>query len=79
MVDLLKSLVEPLVVHSDEINITKIERDDLIVLELRVHPDDMGKVIGRRGRRAQAIRSIMKAKAKLTDERVIVDIVDPEE
>lgn len=78
MVDLLKSLVEPLVDHPDDINITKIERDNLIVLELRVHPDDMGKVIGRRGRRAQAIRSIMKAKAKLTDERVIVDIVDPE-
>ena len=39
----------------------------------------MGKVIGRRGRRAQAIRSIIKAKAKLSNQRAIVDIIDPEE
>lgn len=78
MVDLLKTLVEPLVDHPEDISITEIDRDDVIVLELRVHPEDMGKVIGRRGRRAQAIRSVVKAKAKLTDDRVIVDIVDPE-
>ncbi len=78
MVELLKSLVEPFVDHPDEIKITEIDRGDTILLELRVNPEDMGKVIGKGGRRAQAIRSLIKAKAKLQNKRSIVDIVDPE-
>ncbi len=79
MVDLLRTLVEALVDHKEDVNITEVDRGDSLVFEVRVHPDDMGKVIGRRGRRAQAIRCLMRAQAKLQDQRVIVDIVDPEE
>ncbi|NLM18761.1 MAG: KH domain-containing protein [Clostridiaceae bacterium] len=78
MIDLLKILVEPLVDNIDDVRIDQIDRGNTVVLEIRVNPEDMGRVIGRRGRRAQAIRSVMRAKAKLENKRVIVDIVDPE-
>lgn len=78
MVDLLRTLVEPLVDHVDDIKIDEIDRGNTVVLEVRVNPEDMGKVIGRRGRRAQAIRSVMRSKANTLNKRVIVDIVDPE-
>lgn len=78
MVDLLKTLVEPLVDNMDDVRIDEIDRGNTIVLEVRVGPEDMGRIIGRRGRRAQAIRSVMRAKAKDLGKRVIVDIVDPE-
>ncbi|NLJ70154.1 MAG: KH domain-containing protein [Clostridiaceae bacterium] len=78
MIDLLKTLVEPLVDNIDDVKIDQIDRGNTVVLEVRVNPEDMGRVIGRRGRRAQAIRSVMRAKAKLENKRVIVDIVDPE-
>lgn len=78
MVDLLKILVEPLVDNISDVRIDRIDRGNTVVLEVRVNPEDMGRVIGRRGRRAQAIRSVMRAKAKMENKRVIVDIVDPE-
>ncbi|MDI9490845.1 MAG: KH domain-containing protein [Clostridiaceae bacterium] len=78
MVDLLKTLLEPLVDNIDEARIDEIDRGNTVVFEIRVKPEDMGRVIGRRGRRAQAIRSVMRAKAKNENKRVIVDIVDPE-
>lgn len=78
MIDLLKTLVEPLVDNINDVRIDQIDRGNTVVLEIRVNPEDMGRVIGRRGRRAQAIRSVMRAKAKLENKRVIVDIVDPE-
>lgn len=78
MINLLKTLVEPLVDNIDDVRIDQIDRGNTVVLEVRVNPEDMGRIIGRRGRRAQAIRSIMRAKAKLENKRIIVDIVDPE-
>ncbi|HHU53544.1 MAG TPA: KH domain-containing protein [Clostridiaceae bacterium] len=78
MIDLLKTLVEPLVDNINDVRIDQMERGNTVVLEVRVNPEDMGRLIGRRGRRAQAIRSVMRAKAKLENKRVIVDIVDPE-
>ncbi|HHT24134.1 MAG TPA: KH domain-containing protein [Clostridiaceae bacterium] len=78
MIDLLKTLVEPLVDNINDVRIDQIDRGNTVVLEIRVNPEDMGRVIGRRGRRAQAIRSVMRAKAKMENKRVIVDIVDPE-
>ncbi|MGB4609733.1 MAG: KH domain-containing protein [Saccharofermentanales bacterium] len=78
MINLLKTLVEPLVDNIDDVRIDQIDRGNTVVLEVRVNPEDMGRIIGRRGRRAQAIRSVMRAKAKLENKRIIVDIVDPE-
>ncbi|MDD3504018.1 MAG: uncharacterized protein PWP10_3042 [Clostridiales bacterium] len=75
MKELLSTIVRPLVSDPDSISINQIDQGYTVVLELKVAPEDMGKVIGKQGRRAQAIRSIMKARAALTGKRVIVDIV----
>ncbi len=74
--DLLHTLAEALVEDSEAIEINPSEDGNTIVLELRVSPDDMGRVIGKGGRRAQALRSIMKAKASRLNTRVAVNIVD---
>lgn len=76
MLDLLRVLVEVLVEDKDAISLREYEQDDNTVLEVRVAPEDMGRVIGRGGKRAQAIRTIMKAKGKQENRHVIVDIVD---
>lgn len=76
MEELLRTLVEALVENPEDIQIEATENEDATVLKLRVNPDDMGRVIGRGGRRAQAIRTIMKAKGSRTGERILVDIVD---
>ncbi|MDO5734566.1 MAG: KH domain-containing protein [Eubacteriales bacterium] len=73
---LLKHLVEALIDQPEELKIERKERANGVVFEIRVAPDDMGKVIGRNGRRAQAIRQIMKAKGMRSGERVYVDILD---
>lgn len=76
MEELLKTLVEPLVEHPEDIQIQQIPGRDAVILELRVHPDDMGRVIGKGGKRAQAMRSILKAKGNCEGERILLDIVD---
>jgi hypothetical protein len=64
-----------LVSNPEAIVINQVNQGSTIVLELKVDQSDMGKVIGKQGRRAQAIRSIMKARATLQGKRVVVDIV----
>ncbi len=73
--DLLMTMVKPLVNDPTAIQINQIDRGHTILLELKVAPDDMGKVIGKQGRRAQAMRSIVKACGTRNGKRVIVDIV----
>ncbi len=75
MSDLLTSMAKSLVSNPDEVNVKKTERGNTVIFELSVAPDDMGKIIGKNGKRAQAIRSIMKAKYSKTGKRVVVDIV----
>ncbi len=75
MSDLLTSMAKSLVNNPDEVNVKKTERGNTVIFELSVAPDDMGKIIGKNGKRAQAIRSIMKAKYSKTGKRVVVDIV----
>lgn len=76
MKELLRTIAVELVNDPEKVNIKEIEQGNTTVLEISVAPEDMGKVIGRKGRRAQAIRSIMKAKAIKDGKKVIVDIVD---
>ena len=76
MKDLLTYIAKSLVEHPDAVNVTEVNRDDSLVLELRVSPDDMGKVIGKHGRIAKEIRSIIKAAALKDNIKVSVDIVD---
>ena len=66
-----KSLVE----HPEAVEVTETEREDSVLLELHVHEDDMGKVIGKQGKIAKAIRSVMKAAAGKRNTKVIVDII----
>ncbi len=74
MKDLLETIIRPLVSHPEDISIEEIDQGKTVVLQLKVAPDDMGKVIGKQGRRAQAIRSVMKALATRQGKRVVVDI-----
>lgn len=64
-----------LVDHPEEVTVTETEKDNATVVELRVSPTDMGKVIGKQGRIAKAIRSVVKAAASRDDKKVIVEIV----
>jgi predicted RNA-binding protein YlqC (UPF0109 family) len=75
--DLLEYLVKGLVEHPDAVRITEIEEDDgTVVLELSVDEDDYGSVIGRGGRTAMALRTVVKVAAVKEQRRVFVDIVD---
>ena len=69
--DIAKALVE----HPEDVTVTEVEKDGSIVLELRVNKDDMGKVIGKQGRIAKAIRTVVKAAASREDKRVVVEII----
>ena len=73
--ELLSFLAKSLVNNPEEVNVKKTERGNTIVFELTVAPEDMGKIIGKNGKRAQAIRSIMKAKYLKSGKRVVVDII----
>ncbi len=77
MRDLLEYLARALVDEPDKVRVEELEEDDgTIVLELSVADDDYGKVIGRGGRTAQALRAVVKAAAVRENRRVLVDIVD---
>ncbi len=76
MKELLEAIVKPLVQYPDEVNVTLTDREDSVFLELRVNPSDMGKVIGRQGRIAKAIRTVMRAASGRDGKKVIVDIVE---
>ncbi len=75
MKELLLILARALVSKPDAVLVNQVDRGHTVVLELHVAPDDVGKVIGKQGRRAQAIRSVMKAKAARDGRKVIVDIM----
>jgi predicted RNA-binding protein YlqC (UPF0109 family) len=75
MKDLLETIVRSLVADPDAVVVDRYDQGSLIVLELRVAPEDMGKVIGKQGRIAQAIRSVMKARAARDGRRVDVKII----
>ena len=75
MKELLEVIAKSLVENPDEVVVTEKESRRAIILELKVAPSDMGKVIGKQGRIAQAIRTVVKASAAGEDKKVIVDIV----
>jgi predicted RNA-binding protein YlqC (UPF0109 family) len=73
--DLLVYLARQLVSQPDEVRVSRSERDDGVVLELRVAPDDLGKVIGKGGRIARALRTLVRASGAKTGERRLLEIV----
>ena len=74
MTGLVEVIARALVDNPDEVVVTETEKEDTTVIELKVAPSDMGKVIGKQGRIAKAIRSVVKAAASKEEKKVIVDI-----
>ncbi|MEW6623282.1 MAG: KH domain-containing protein [Bacillota bacterium] len=75
MKELVEFIAKSLVDNPEQVSVTQVEGDKSIILELRVAPDDMGKVIGKQGRIAKAIRTVLKAAATKEGKRVVVEIV----
>lgn len=74
MKELVKVIAMSLVDHPEEVVVTEAETENAIVVELKVSADDMGKVIGKQGRIAKAIRTVVKAAASKDDKKVVVEI-----
>lgn len=75
MKNVLENIAKALVEHPEQVSVTEIEEGDSVTLELRVADSDMGKVIGKQGKIAKAIRTVVKAAASLENKHVSVDIV----
>ena len=78
MSDLLAYLARELVDDPAAVRVEEEERDDALVLVLHVAPDDVGKVIGRGGRIARALRTLVRASSARDGRRVLVEIADPD-
>ncbi len=76
MKELVTFLAQSLVDHPEEVKVSQVEGEKSLILELRVAPSDMGKVIGRQGRIAKALRTVVKAAAPKGGKLVHVEIVD---
>lgn len=76
MKELLEVIAKNLVDNPDQVSVSEVKGERSIILELKVAPDDMGKVIGRQGRIAKEIRTVIRAYAQRTGQKVSVDIVD---
>jgi len=75
-VELVEYLARRLVDDPDSVHAEEVEREGDVVIELRVAPDDVGKVIGRQGRIARALRTVVRASAARRDQRVFLEIVE---
>lgn len=74
--ELVEYVARALVDVPDEVRVNMIEGEKSTILELKVSPDDIGKVIGKHGRIAKAIRTILSATATKTNKRVVLEILD---
>ncbi len=75
MKEVLEIIAKSLVENPDEVTVSEIDKDGSLTLELRVADGDMGKVIGKQGRIAKAIRTVVKAAASREDKHVSVEII----
>jgi len=76
MKELLELIARSLVDHPDEVAVTEIERDETTVLELRVSGEDLGKVIGKQGRTARSIRTILSSVGTKVHKRIVFEIIE---
>lgn len=74
--EIVEYLARRLVDEPDEVSVEEIERDGAIILQLHVAKDDVGKVIGRQGRIARALRTVVRASAARREQRVLLEIVE---
>lgn len=75
MKELVEYLAKSLVDNPDAVTVNEVDGEQSLILELKVDPSDMGKVIGKQGRIAKAIRTVVKAAAVKEHKRVIVEII----
>lgn len=75
MGELVKTIAQALVDHPEEVRVNEVEGTQSVIIELKVASDDMGKVIGKQGRIAKAIRTVVKAAATRENKRVVVEII----
>ncbi|HAQ40750.1 MAG: hypothetical protein K0Q47_1511 [Sedimentibacter sp.] len=75
MGELVEYIAKSLVDNPDLVTVNEVEGSQSLIIELKVAPDDMGKVIGKQGRIAKAIRTVVKAAATKENKRVIVEII----
>ena len=75
MLELVKYIAASLVDKPEAIDVREVEAEDSITIELRVDPDDMGKVIGKQGRIAKAVRTVVKAASAKSSKPVFVEII----
>jgi predicted RNA-binding protein YlqC (UPF0109 family) len=76
MKDLLEEIAKALVDHPEDVHVTEVEGEQTTVLELRVRNDDLGKVIGRQGRTARAIRTLLSAAGMKVQKRFVLEILE---
>ena len=74
--ELIEAIAMGLVDKSDDVQVRVVEGKQVTVFELRVHPDDLGKVIGRKGRTAQSIRTLLGAMGMKERKRFVLDILE---
>ncbi len=75
MKELVEAIAKALVDDPDSVVVNEVEGNQAIILELKVAPEDMGKVIGKQGRIAKALRTVVKAAATKDNKRVVVEII----
>ena len=75
MNEVLETIAKALVDNPDDVSVNEVQGEQSVILEQRVNKDDMGKVIGKQGRIAKAIRTVVKAAASREDKHVVVEIV----
>jgi uncharacterized protein len=76
MKDLVYQLSKALVDHPEDVRVTVSERNDNLLLEITVHPEDVGKIIGRQGRIIKAIRTVVKSCAIRDNKKIAVEITN---
>jgi uncharacterized protein len=76
MKDLVKFLAQALVDHPEQVSVNEIEGNQMSVLELKVAKDDLGKIIGKQGRTAQALRTLLNAASAKNKKRTVLEIVE---
>ena len=76
MKELIEYVVKTLIDHPDDLRITEIEGERTIVFELRCHPDDVGKVIGKSGKTVGAIRTLLSTVAARQNRRAMLEVVE---
>jgi len=73
--ELVEIIAKSLVVHPEEVTVTEAVNEDEVLIQLKVAQDDMGKIIGKQGRIAKALRTVVKAAATMENKKVTVEII----